>query len=205
MRDLLSEGLWKGRKEEVFTFNSFVFFVVSQWNVKILLPTCRSCCPETDSFQRRSFLHCSRDPAPARGTVENNNNNTLQVEKSSRNLNLCLRTLKTWARIFFFVEQLCWQFIVGELSGSTDGFVKPFAPKLMAFLRIYTFQKDTLTISITIHQIIQKGSWFPISKVLNESIVRSVSYGKLPPLSKQWLTHWSLVSGMNSPSLFMLV
>lgn len=29
--------------------------------------TCPSCCPETGSFQRQSFLRCSRDPAPERG------------------------------------------------------------------------------------------------------------------------------------------
>uniref|UniRef100_A0A3B4GA91 Uncharacterized protein n=1 Tax=Pundamilia nyererei TaxID=303518 RepID=A0A3B4GA91_9CICH len=29
------------------------------------------CCPETGSFQKLSSLHCSRDPAPAQGTMEN--------------------------------------------------------------------------------------------------------------------------------------
>lgn len=45
-----------------------VSFVFSRQS---LFVTCLSCCPETGSFQKLSSLHCSRDPAPAQGTMEN--------------------------------------------------------------------------------------------------------------------------------------
>lgn len=96
-----------------------VSFVFSRQS---LFVTCLSCCPETGSFQKLSSLHCSRDPAPAQGTMEN-----------SECPFLCACGLCTHRTMFlktFSVEQLLWKMEMSKSGEFAEHLVQLFTPKL---------------------------------------------------------------------------
>lgn len=48
--------------------------------------TCLSCCPKTDSFQRQSFLHCSKDPTPEHGHISERGEKKLATSRTSETI-----------------------------------------------------------------------------------------------------------------------